>query len=154
MVIFSHGTSEGINMEWNQGFYRGGTSYNDPNSANVWDLQSATNTGDIKFEKDATIVLGACNCAKDDNLKSLAYSITNLTGVTTIAATGAVYPELNSGKETGKLKTDGTFIKNEQIVVITMVPILVPGLGVFNMPVPTLEIKQTDLGKIINPASQ
>jgi hypothetical protein len=75
----------------------------------------------------------------------LAVSLTKELGVTTVAATGNVYPDVVNGKETGRLKTDGSF-KMYQMVSETTVEI--PGYGSFTVPA---GVGTTNLGKTIDP---
>jgi len=90
--------------------------------------------------------MGGCNCGKDDEKPSLAASMAQDLGVTVYGATGNVYPEVVNGKETGKLKTDGTF-KMFKMTEETTVEI--PGYG--NITIPA-GVSTTDVGKTIDPA--
>lgn len=67
-------------------------------------------------------------------------------GVTVYAADGNVYPEVVNGKETGKLKTDGTFRMYKMTSEAT---IEIPGYGTMTVPA---GVGTTLIGKTIDPA--
>jgi len=71
VVIFAHTGGVGIYLNNNEGFYTGARSYgySDNNGANVQDLKNSVDQGDIKFSKDASIVLGGCNTCNTQDLK-------------------------------------------------------------------------------------
>ena len=163
-VIFAHGGYSGVFLNNDEGFYSNKNI--GKNSASVPDMASSIKRGEIKFEDNASIVFGMCNAAASDN--SIAFNITETTGVTTIGATGYVGPEIINGKESGNLVTDGTFIKSEMVYDISVVN-PVTGLSEvlftvasksyadffaenlkFNM---TSRVVKTDLGNKINPTS-
>ncbi len=146
VVIFAHASESGIYLDKEDGFYSGSDWYGGSKSSNVSELKGAVNAGEVKFDENAVIVFGACNCGKDDGTDPLAVSLTKELGVTTVAATGNVYPEVVNGKETGKLKTDGTF-KMYKMVPETTIDI--PGYGSYTVPA---GVGTTNLGKIVDPA--
>ena len=147
-VFFSHGTGDGIMLNHNDGFYTENKSYGGENSANVSNLKYSIDHGDIKFEKNSAIVVGACNCAKPGKLSDVSFgeSIAKNTGVTTYAATN--YINLMNGKNTGKLSTGGTFIKFESVT--TVIPIETNKKQQIYPPVVINEIRKTDVGKVLD----
>jgi RHS repeat-associated protein len=146
VVVFAHSSQEGVYLDREDGLYRGDERHYGPNGANVADIKESVNAGEIKFDENAVVVLGGCNCGKNDGSPSLAESMAQELGVTVYAATGNVYPEIVDGKETGKLKTDGTF-KMYKMTPETTIDI--PGYGSINVPA---SVGTTDVGKIIDPA--
>jgi hypothetical protein len=146
VVIFAHTSQDGVFLDKEDGLYRGSDSYGGVNSANVEEIKSGVVAGDIKFEKNAVIVMGGCNCGKDAGSGSIAESMAKELGVTVYAATGNVYPEVVNGKETGQLKTDGTFkmfqMSGERTIEI-------PGYGSATVPA---GVGTTNVGKTIDPA--
>lgn len=77
----------------------------------------------------------------------LAISTAKQLGVTTYGATGIVYPEYNAqGNETGRLRTDGTFVRNQPTTTSTNV-------ATFGQPilVSTTTVVQTNVGSVIDP---
>ncbi|MEI9811065.1 MAG: hypothetical protein WDO16_26030 [Bacteroidota bacterium] len=85
-------------------------------------------------------------CGKNDGTISIAESMAQELGVTVYAATGYVYPEVVNGKETGKLKTDGTFKMYKMTGETT---IEIPGYGTMTIPA---GVGTTNVGKTIDPA--
>ena len=152
MALFAHSSGFGIFLDNNEGFYTAGRGNVTNASANVDDVKVKVESGDIKFEPGAAIVFGSCrtcNNSQGDGSDPLAVSMTKELGVTTYGSTGAVYPEIVNGKETGRLATDGTFIKTELNGSVDK-KIRIPLLGTFTFKVP--QVKQTDVGKVIDPA--
>lgn len=100
------------------------------------------NSGNIKFSKDAVWVFGSCFTANSADIRlnspsdALAEYTASTLNITTVGATGSVYPEIENGKETGRLKTDGTF------KMFSPLPNQITGKR---------QVKETDLGKTINP---
>ena len=79
--------------------------------------------------------------------------------LTKTGATGSVYPEVINGKETGSLKTTGTFYRFDPVVKyekrVKKVPVKFLGF-VYRYKTQeyikkVVSIKKTDLGKTINP---
>jgi RHS repeat-associated protein len=145
VVIFAHTSQYGVYLDKEDGFYKGSDSYGGSNSSNVSELKRAVNAGEVKFDENAVIVLGGCNCGKGDGTNSLAGSMAQELGVTVYAADGKVYPEVVNGKETGRLKTDGTFRMYRKTPEIT---IDVPGYGTITIPA---GVGTTNVGKTIDP---
>jgi len=113
-VIYAHGGYKGVFLNASDGFYNNGVSQNGLNSATIDNLKSAVTEGTVKFHQNATVVFGVCNTNNEGGGIPFAENFTKETGVTTIGATGYVGPEVIDGKETGRLTTDGTFIKTEK----------------------------------------
>ena len=73
-------------------------------------------------------------------------------GITTYGATGQVSPELDvNGKESGKLITDGNWVKNERVVSSSTVSFKLPIIGKISFKVPKVTYKQTNTGKVLDP---
>ncbi len=152
VVFFSHGFGDGLILNSNQGLYIGGQSYGDNSSANINDIQAKVASGDIKFEEGAVMVFGACNACSPQSpgYKPMAESVTEKLGITTYAADGYVYPEIVNGKETGRLKTDGTFTKLE--LWQQEIKDFDPETGKTNIiKVGPVELIKTNVGKVIDP---
>lgn len=172
MVIFAHSSGFGIFLDNNEGFYTAGRGDATNASANVNDVKAKVDAGEIKFAEGAAIVFGSCRTCNNEMSKPsdpLAVSMTKELQVTTYGATGAVYPEVVNGKETGRLKTDGTFIMNTPVVTTTttyktVTTYISNGGAMGGLPVPipittkvpvtttTVTVQQTDVGKVIDPA--
>jgi RHS repeat-associated protein len=148
VVIFAHAGGNGIYMDQDEGFYTDNAGYGKDGSANVSNIKGAVDNGEIKFDKDAIVVFGGCNCANPgaEGKPSIAESMTGKLGVTTYAATGFVQEEVVNGKATGRIETtgNGTFIKHEKVVTVRMEGI---------WPKVTESIKKTDVGKHVDPKS-
>lgn len=168
-IIYAHGGYKGVFLDNDSGFYVDNYPGN-KNSASVSNLVSEINKGKIKFEENASIIFGSCNSCNNSDITSIASSITEKTGVTTVGATGYVYPEIENGKETGNLLTDGTFIKSQKVFDLnTLDPITGQTIGTLTFSSKKLaeefakssnlqttiksRIKETDLGNKINPSS-
>jgi RHS repeat-associated protein len=146
VVIFAHASQEGVYLDNNDGLYRDNEWHGGSKSANVQEIKRGVEEGDIKFDKNAVIVMGGCNCGRDDGTPSLAESMAQELGVTVYAATGSVYPENANGKETGKLQTDGTFYMYKMTPETT---VEVPGYGTLTIPA---SVGTTNIGKSIDPS--
>lgn len=147
VVVFAHSSQDGIYLDKDDGLYSANQRYGSGmNSSNVAEIKASVNAGEIKFEENAVIVLGGCNCGKNDGTISLGESMAQELGVTVYAATGNVYPEVVNGKETGQLKTDGTFKMYKKTPETT---ISIPGYG--NIIIPA-GVGTTNIGKTIDPA--
>lgn len=171
VVIFAHSGGNGIFLDNNEGLYTGTTAQGAPGSAaDVSDIKKAVDAGEIKFDKDATFVFGSCstcsNVSASKGQDPFAVSMAKELQVTTYGATGSVYPEKVNGNETGRLKTDGTFMMNTPTVTTSTsdvkVPIILPNIfggGLISTPftktVPvtttTVTVKQTNVGNTIDP---
>ncbi len=115
VVTFSHGGSDGLILDSDNGMYKLGKSYGGLNERTVADLANAIKSGKIKFDKNATWTMWSCNTANTNSNSNFTTDITMQTGITTIAATGYVEPEIIDGQETGRMKTTGTFVKIEKV---------------------------------------
>ncbi len=146
VVVFAHASQDGIYLDKEDGLYTGSQWYGGTNSANVAEIKRGVDAGEIKFDENATFVLGGCNCGKNDGTITLAESMVKELGVTVYAADGPVYAEVVNGKETGRLKTDGTFrmyrMTNESTVEV-------PGYGTMTIPA---GMGTTNVGTTIDPA--
>jgi len=173
VVSYAHSGAVGLFFDDDAGFYSSDytnftpTSDNTPitNTYSNVDLMSkAVQSGQIKFEKNATWLFASCQTAnsKAFNLRYPNQNIAEYTAkklnITTIGATGPVSPQYNSsGGETGLLVTDGTFIKYEPYQVSKQVTTYQTFLG-FRVPFTTktttvteTKVKATDLGRTIDP---
>ena len=146
VVIFAHASQDGIYLDKEDGLYTANQWYGGANSANVEEIKRGVDAGEIKFYKNATFVLGGCNCGKPDGTISLAESMVKELGVTVYAADGPVYAEVVNGKETGKLKTDGTF---RMFRMTSETTFEVPGYGTVTIPA---GVGTTKIGNTIDPA--
>ncbi|MBX7204097.1 MAG: hypothetical protein K1X81_01610 [Bacteroidia bacterium] len=172
VVTFAHGGYDGLFLNQDNGMYRMNVSYGGLSEKTVKDLAAAVKSGQIKFDKNAVWTLAACNTANTSGNANFATDITMQTGVTTIAATGYVGPEIVNGKETGRLVTDGTFVKIEKVFNLTY---QIDGKSVVNSfsskseaeaynkgfngdgaysYTLTEDVKKTDLGNTIDPGKQ
>lgn len=141
LVTFAHSGATGIFANNDEGFY---TSNNKKKGdySNVDILAHQMNSGNIKFSKDAVWVFGSCFTANSADIRlnspsdALAEYTASTLNITTVGATGSVYPEIENGKETGRLKIDGTF------KMFSPLPNQITGKK---------QVKETDLGKTINP---
>lgn len=172
MVIFAHSSGFGIFLDNDEGFYTADRGNSTNASANVNDVKAKVESGEIKFEPGAAIVFGSCrtsNKSQGDGSDPLAVSMTKELRITTYGATGAVYPEIVNGKETGRLMTDGTFMMNTPVVTTTttyktVTTYISNGGAMGGLPIPTpittkvpvtttsVTVQQTDVGKVIDPA--
>lgn len=166
VVSFAHSGAIGIFLDNNAGFYTGNRTNTGSNFSNVDALATAVKAGEVKFEKGATWIFGSCFTANgsDGRLASpsdaLAENTATQLNINTVGATGSVYPEVLGGKETGNLKTDGTFKKFEPYQVSKVVTTFKTFFG-FKVPftektktVTETKVKVTDLGKKIDPKAQ
>jgi hypothetical protein len=166
VVSFAHSGAIGIFLDNNAGFYTGNRTNTGSNFSNVDALATAVKAGEVKFEKGATWVFGSCFTANgsDGRLASPSDALAEYTAtqlnINTVGATGSVYPEVVGGKETGNLKTDGTFKKFEPYQVSKVVTTFKTFFG-FKVPctektktVTETKVKVTDLGKKIDPKVQ
>ena len=80
-----------------------------------------------------------------------AVSLTKELGVTTYGATGQVSPEIVDGKETGRLITDGSFIKNVATTNSYLESVPDPVLGSITIVITVTTVVQTNVGKVIDP---
>jgi hypothetical protein len=162
--------ANGIYLDNNEGLYTGATAQGATGtSADVSDIKKAVAAGEIKFEVGAVFVFGACNTCNPNQIKGqdpLAISMTKELKVTTYGATGSVFPEIVNGKETGRLKTDGTFMMNTPIVttttknvkvanpliIPTLPPLIIPRTKTIQVTTTTVDVKQTNVGNIIDPS--
>ncbi|MDZ4794431.1 MAG: RHS repeat-associated core domain-containing protein [Bacteroidota bacterium] len=147
LVIFSHATGSGLILEQNNGFYTEGhtNAYGGDNGASVSNLEYAVKHKEVQFERWAYIVLGGCNCANPSDLDnvSLGESLAKRIGAVTVyAATGQVREEVINGKGTGRIKTDGTFIKIQRFIGVKVVN------GKFELDIQTIK---TGVGNVIDP---
>ena len=115
IVSFAHSSENGIYLDYDEGFYSTLTFSPDKHYANVDMLVKEVSKGNVKFETDAVWIFASCNTARGykNSLNPLALNVALKLNITTIGSTGPVYPEIIKGKETGRLKTDGTFKKFE-----------------------------------------
>jgi hypothetical protein len=144
MIIFSHAGGNGLFLDHNNGFYSEQHTYGGDNAANVSNLSYSINHNEITFDRYAFIVLAGCNCANPGSVEkvSLAESLAKIAPLTVYGATGQVNEEVIGGKGTGRIKTDGTFIKMQRFIY----PILKNGK--FEL---EFQIIKTDVGNIIDP---
>ena len=168
VVIFAHAGPNGVYLDNDGGFYSSNINKaNTLNDANIHDIAELQKSGQIKFEKNAVLVLGACNCGNPNGSpkmseENLAQNSALQLGITTYGATGSVYPEYTKNKkaETGRLRTDGTFIKYEPYTVTTTVTTTTPHkfLGftlwksVDKKTTTETKVKSTDVGNTIDPS--
>ena len=116
VFVLSHGTVDGIVLNWNSGFYSTQNSYTENDDARtVADLQISINSGLVKFEVGAVIIVGACSVCGPVSERNFAEDLTITTGITTISPTGLFEPEIINGVETGNYTTTGTFMKNDMM---------------------------------------
>ncbi len=101
---------------------------------NVADLEQDKESRKIKFEPNALLIIGGCNCGKEtsDEPLSIAEDIATRLNISVIAGTGDVYPETKDKKETGQLMSS-----NKGFVLFQNID------G---------KIQKTNLGKTINPS--
>lgn len=106
-VIFSHGQSNAILLDWDNGLYSTGTAFSasEPGRmATVSDFEAAVDRGDILFARDASLILGSCNgCSGGNTTTSIAGELSDALGIRVIAATTNVKPEIVDGEETARL---------------------------------------------------
>ncbi len=114
VVTFSHGGYDGLFLDENNGIYTRNFPNGGSKEKTVRDLATAIELAQIKFDKNAVWTLAACNTANTTGNANFATEITMQTGVTTVGATGYVGPEIVNGNETGRLVTDGKFLKIER----------------------------------------
>lgn len=116
IVIFAHGVNYGVVLDAENGFYTSQFTASGSNQANVGDLSSAMNSGEVVFESNAIVCFATCNANGGGTDYDIAQNMTKITGVTTVGATSQVEPEIIDGVETGRLvATYGTFIKYEVV---------------------------------------
>lgn len=165
IVSFSHSGPVGIFLDNNEGFYATPMSYPVKQFANVDMLATEISKGTVKFETNAIWVFAGCSTAygyddhSSDAQRPLAEYAAQKLHITTIGSTGAVCPEVINGKETGRLKTDGTFVKFEPYDVPVTRTIQKPHSFLFIKWTTTEKVTTTEtrvrvsiLGKIIDPA--
>jgi hypothetical protein len=175
VVSFAHSGAPGIFLDNNDGFYTSNYNNYDPknnnnaivstNYSNIDDLALAVKTGDVKFEKNACWVFASCYTANSNDARlvnggdEMAKYTAKKLNITTVGATGSVYPEVVGGKETGNLLTDGTFKKYEAYTVTKTVKVK-ENYGLFGFTfwsktvtkkVTETKVKETDLGKKVDP---
>ncbi|GEM_PF-1609108 len=111
VVFFGHSGPYGLIFNDNAGFYTDGSSWSTgaANEATVSQFKSKLSSGLIKFESDASIILGGCRCAATDipgsSGDNLATELAKATGRTVIASEDFVEPQVIDGEETGLLTT-------------------------------------------------
>ena len=170
VVSFAHSGAVGIFLDNNEGYYTAGNTNSGANYSNVDAMASAVRSGEVKFDKGACWVFGSCFTANgaDSRLGSPSEALAEYSAlalnITTVGATGSVYPEIINGKETGNLKTDGTFEKFEPYQVSkkvttkhwkTFLGFKVPGTEwTTTKTVTETKVKVTDLGNKIDPNAQ
>jgi RHS repeat-associated protein len=115
VINFSHGGFDGIFLNKSEGFYSSGISFGGVGERTIDDLAAQVNSGNIKFSDDAVWIIGSCNACHNQNTSDFGFELNERLGITTISATGYVEPEILNGKETGRLTTDGTFIKRKTV---------------------------------------
>jgi hypothetical protein len=126
VVFYSHGFYDGVPLTQDpeSGVYRSGSPFGSDEALYSNQIAAAMTEGSIEFDKGATIIFAGCNCGylfegdyEDEEIVTttlnnpLAKSITQETGITTIASSGRVSPEIVNGKETGRLISDDTFYR-------------------------------------------
>ena len=166
VVSFAHSGAIGIFLDNDEGFYTSSLSQPTDHYANVDMLVREVSKGTVKFELNATWVFASCYAAnKYDNRlgnpdESLAEYTAKSLHIITVGSTGAVYPEVIGGKETGKLKTDGTFKRFEPYDVSVTRIIKEQHSFLFfkwttSKKITTTEtkVKETNLGNTIDPSA-
>ena len=141
IVSFTHGSGWGLFLSSDAGFYTS-NSKPDPQkskfpenvafSSTVKEIKDKIKTGEIKFDNNAIWILLGCNTLNPSSLPqeskdmTLAQTISRDLGIKSIGATGPVYPEVdNRQRETGVLKTEGSFYLVEPIFSVRQVDIKV-----------------------------
>ena len=161
IVSFAHSSENGIYLDYDEGFYSTLTFSPDKHYANVDMLVKEVSKGSVKFETDAVWIFASCNTARGykNSLNPLALNVALKLNITTIGSTGPVYPEIVKGKETGRLKTDGTFKKFEPYEVSVSREIVKEHSFLFFRWTSTekvtsteTKVKVTDLGNTIDPS--
>ena len=161
IVSFAHSSESGIYLDNNEGFYSTSTFPSENKYANVNMLAKEVSKGNVKFETDAVWIFASCNTARgyNNSLNPLALNVALKLNITTIGSTGPVYPEVIKGKETGRLKTDGTFKKFEPYEEsVTREIVNEHSLWFFRwtstekVTSTVTKVKVTDLGDTINPS--
>ncbi len=148
VVIFAHASQDGIYLDKEAGLYPEEKYYGNQNSASVAEIGRSVDAGEIKFDKNAVIVMGGCNCGKDKGTVSLAESMAKELGVTVYAATSTVIPEEVNGKETGKLQTKDKGATFNMYKMTGAITIEIPGYGSFTIPA---SVGVTNVGRTIDP---
>ena len=114
IAIFSHGSTSGLLLSDDEGFYSTeGNRQPGLGAATIKDLQRKVESGKIKFDKDAICFFDACHAVGDNMLvysETPAVEFTLKTGVTSIGSTGSVFMK-DTTKANGEFTTPGTFYK-------------------------------------------
>lgn len=155
VVFFSHSGGAALYLDNNDGLYTDNRFMVGDNSASVIDLRTAVQSGDIKFDNNAVVIFGGCNTNSTDQLKPgqdpIALFFTKQLGVTTYGSVGNVSPEIVNGKETGRLISDGNWVKNQVTVTTSTFSIKLPFIGKININIPKITVTQTNVGKYLDP---
>ena len=107
MTIFGHSSPNGILMsEWS-GLYNTEDSRHKSEAGYISDIKTSIANGDLSFDPSGVITLAGCNLGSEGFAKSLAET----TGMSVIAAQGAVSPVVKNGKETGMFTADKGWVK-------------------------------------------
>ena len=164
IITFSHSDQSGILMDNDEGFYADDQKANpySKNYSNVNTLFYAVKAGSVKFSVNACWLFGSCNTANNYfTVNPIALSVAQKLKISTIGATGSVYPEVIDNQETGALLTNGTFLKFTPVIITTKNGIIINRQSL-DKTIPftkkniigvsqKLEIKQTNLGNKIDP---
>jgi RHS repeat-associated protein len=128
LVLFAHGGTSGIYLNYDQGLYSTRTnSTGIAGSATIADIQGMMASGAIKFSQNAICFIDACKVAGAGQLNSEtpAYEFVLATGVTTIAATGNVLM-VDETKADGRFKTTGEFLKLTRVEYMQTIQVANP----------------------------
>ncbi len=114
IAIFSHGSTSGLLLSNDEGFYSTeGNRQSGLGATTIKDLQKKVQSGEIKFDKDAVCFFDACHAGGSGLTiysQTPAVEFTLKTGVTTIASTGQVKMK-DTKNANGVFTTDGMFYK-------------------------------------------
>ena len=166
IITYAHGGAIGIFLDNDEGFYTTNWSMSTGKYADMNMLANEVKKYNVKFEENATWVFASCYAANSEDGRlsqsneSIAENAATTLNITTIGSTGPVFPEIVNGKETGRLKTDGTFKKFEPYTVTktTVVKeihsfLFIKWTKYKQVQTDEIKVKITDLGKTIDPSN-
>jgi hypothetical protein len=121
IVTFSHAFQGGVSFDIgnraNFQTIQAPEAFRGPNYASFNELQKSVDAGEVKFEKDALVILGGCNTATSEGAPygvPIAESFTKTFGVSSIGSDGSFSPIIENGKETGKYHSENGWIRYDK----------------------------------------